>query len=97
MILSRMGGSLNLDALGAKIGNDHVHAALLDGAQAARGHTQADEALFGLQPESVSVQIRQKPPPLAIVRMGNRITCFGALARDLADSRHGVNLRTWTR
>jgi hypothetical protein len=40
----------------------------------------------------VSMQIRQKAAPLAIVRVGNRITRFGAFARDLADSRHGVNL-----
>jgi hypothetical protein len=37
------------------------------------------------------VQIRQKAAPFAIVRVGNRITRFRALTRDLADSRHGVN------
>jgi hypothetical protein len=26
--------------------------------------------------------------------MGNRVTRFWAFSRDLADSRHGVNLRT---
>jgi hypothetical protein len=38
------------------------------------------------------VQIRQKAATLAIVRMRNRITRFGAFTRDLADSRHGGNL-----
>jgi hypothetical protein len=41
------------------------------------------------------MQIRQKTAPLAIVRVGDRITRFWAFARDLADSRHGVNLWTW--
>jgi hypothetical protein len=86
--------SLNLDALGAKIGDDYVHAALFDGAQATRGHTQAHEALLGLEPEPVGMQIRQKAAALAIIRMGNRVTRFWAFSRDLADSRHGVNLRT---
>src|ERR1700719_2034285 len=90
-----MSRSLNLDALGAQIRNHHVHAALLDGAQPAGRHAQAQEAFFRLGPEAVSMQIRQKAAPLAIVRVGNRITRFGALARDLADSRHGVNLWTW--
>jgi hypothetical protein len=40
----------------------------------------------------MGVQIRQKAAPRAIIRMRNRITRFGAFARDLADSRHGVNL-----
>jgi hypothetical protein len=86
--------SLNLDALGAEVGNDHVHTALFDGTQAARRHPQADESLFGFEPKSVGVQIGQKPATLAIVRMGYRITRFRALTRDLANSRHGVNL--WT-
>jgi hypothetical protein len=34
------------------------------------------------------MQIRQKAAPLAIIRVGNCITRFGAFARDLADSRH---------
>src|ERR1700693_5461716 len=88
LILSRMSRSLNLDALGAQIRNHHVHAALLDGAQAAGRHAQAQEALFRFGPEAVSMQIRQKAAALAIVRVGNRITRFGAFARDLADSRH---------
>jgi hypothetical protein len=92
LILSRMSCSLNLDALGAQIRNHHVHTALLDGAQAASRHPQAQEALFRFRPEAVSVQIRQKTAPLAIVRVGNRITRFWAFTRDLADSRHGVNL-----
>jgi len=92
LILSRMSCSLNLDALGAQIRNHHVHAAFLDGAQAASRHAQAQEALLRFRPEAVSMQIRQKAAPLAIVRVGNRITRFWAFARDLADSRHGVNL-----
>jgi hypothetical protein len=37
----------------------------------------------------VAMQIRQKAAALAIVGMRNRITRFGAFARDLANSRHG--------
>jgi hypothetical protein len=36
------------------------------------------------------VQIGQKAAALTIVRVRNRITRFGALARDLADSRHSL-------
>jgi hypothetical protein len=35
------------------------------------------------------MQIGQKAAALAIVRMRNRVTRFGAFARDLANSRHG--------
>jgi hypothetical protein len=84
--------SLNLDALGAEVGNDHIDAALLDGTQAARGDTQAYEALLGLQPKSVGMQIGQKPAALAVIRVRNGIPRFWAFARDLADSRHGINL-----
>jgi hypothetical protein len=84
-------GSLNLDAFGAQIRNHDVHAALLDGAQTAGGYAQAQKALLHFGPEAVSMQIRQKAAPLAIVRMGNRITRFRTLARDLADSRHVAN------
>ena len=44
------------------------------------------------QVESVAVQIRQKAATLAIVRVRNGVSGFGALARDLADSRHGEPL-----
>src|SRR5579863_2716625 len=90
-----MSRSLNLDALGAQIRNHHIHTALLDGPQAAGGHAQAQEALLDLRPEAVSMQIGEKAAPLAIVRVGDRVTRFGGFARDLADSRHGapLNLR----
>src|SRR6266481_7288880 len=71
--------SLNFDALGAEVGDDHVHTAFFDGAQAACRHPQADEALLGLQPKSMSVQIGQKSATLAIVRMRYRIPCFRPL------------------
>jgi hypothetical protein len=84
--------SLNPDALGAQIRNDHVDAALFDGSQAPGGDAQADEPLLGLEPETMAMQVGQKAAALAIVRMGDRITRFRALARDLANSRHGINL-----
>jgi hypothetical protein len=87
-----MSRPLNLDALGAQISNYHIHTALLDGPQAASGHAQAQETLLYLRPEAVSMQIGEKSAPLAIIRVGDRITRFGALTRDLADSRHGVPL-----
>jgi hypothetical protein len=81
--------SLNLDALGPQIRDHDIHAALFNGAQAAGADPQTHETLLGFQPESVGVQIGQKATALAIVRMRNRITRFGAFARDLANSRHG--------
>jgi hypothetical protein len=87
--LSRMCGPLNLQALGSQVGDHDLHAALLNGAQTTSAHAQADETLLGFQPKSVAMQIGQKAPALAIVRVRNRITRFGAFARDLANSRHG--------
>jgi hypothetical protein len=87
-----MNGSLNLDAFGAQIRNHHIHTALLDGAQAAGRDSQAQKSLLSFRPEAMGMQIRQKTAAFAIVRMGNRIARFGAFSRDLADSRHGVNL-----
>jgi hypothetical protein len=84
-----MCGPLNLQALGSQVGDHDLHAALLNGAQTASAHAQADETLLGFQPKSVAMQIGQKTPALAIVRVRNRITRFGAFARDLANSRHG--------
>jgi hypothetical protein len=84
-------GPLDLDALGPQVRDHHIHAALLDGAQAAGGYAQTDETFLGFQPESVAMQIGQKAAALAIVRVRNGVTRFGTFARDLADSRHGVN------
>jgi hypothetical protein len=84
--------SLHLDALGAQFRHHHVDAALFDGAQAPGRHSQAQEPLFGFGPEAMRMQIGQKAAPFAIVRMGYRIARFRTFARDLADSRHGVNL-----
>jgi hypothetical protein len=80
---------LNLNAFGAQIRDHDVYAALLNGAQSAGGYAQADKTLLGFRPKSVAVQIGQKAAAFAIVRMRNRITRFGAFARDLANSRHG--------
>jgi hypothetical protein len=80
---------LNLDALGSQVRDHNLNAALFDRAQAAGRNAQADKTLFGFQPEPVAMQIGQKAAPLAIVRVRNRITRFGAFARDLANSRHG--------
>jgi hypothetical protein len=85
---------LNFDALGTEVGDDHVDTTLFNGAQAASRDPQTHEALFGFEPKSVRVQIGQEAAALAIIRMRNRVPRFRALARDLANSRHGVNL--WT-
>jgi hypothetical protein len=84
-----MCGPLNLDALGSQVSDHDVYAAFLNGAQTASAHAQTDKTLLGLQPKSVAMQIGQKAAALAIVRVRNRITRFGAFARDLANSRHG--------
>jgi hypothetical protein len=84
-----MSRPLNLDTFGSQIRDHDVHTALLDGSQTAGAHAQADEALLGFQPKSVAMQIGEKAAALAIVRVRNRVTRFGAFARDLANSRHG--------
>jgi len=84
-----MNGPLNPDALGQQIRYHNIDAPLLDGAQTAGAYSQGDKTLFRFQPETMAVQIGQKAAALAIIRVRNRITRFGAFARDLADSRHG--------
>jgi hypothetical protein len=88
-LVAHVRAPLNLDAFGSQIRDHDVHATLLDGAQSASAHAQADETLLGFRPKSVAMQIGQKAAALAIVRVRNRITRFGAFARDLANSRHG--------
>jgi hypothetical protein len=57
LILSRMCSPLNLDALGSQVRDHDVDAALLDGAQTASAHAQADETLFGFRPKSVALRL----------------------------------------
>jgi hypothetical protein len=88
-LVAHVPAPLNLDALGSQVRNHDVHAAFLNRAQTAGAHAKADEPLLGLRPKSVAMQIWQKAAALAIVRVRNRVTRFGAFARDLANSRHG--------
>src|SRR6187401_3222087 len=77
---------LNLLALGAEVRDHGVDAVLLDGAQAARGDAQADPATLTLEPEALSVQIRQEAATLLVVGVGNAVADSNALARDFADA-----------
>src|SRR5580658_2150958 len=83
---------LQLLALLAHLGNDHVDALLLDGPQAVRGHAQRHPALFRLEPETLVVQVRQEAATAAVVRVRDSIARGGALASDLADAGHKLNL-----
>jgi len=81
--------SLNLDALGPQIRDDDVDAALLDRAQAARGHAQAHEALLGFQPESGLCKLGRKRRRLRLFACDTVFPVFGRLpvtwqTRDMA-------------
>src|SRR2546429_9801323 len=84
---------LELVALGAQLGEDLVDAALLDGAHAAGGQPQAHPALLRLDPETLRVQVGQKPPALLVVGVGDSVPHPRLLAGDLANAGHTLTLR----
>src|ERR1700744_5233192 len=84
---------LDLLALFAQLGDDHVDALLLDGAQSMRGHAQRHPALLRLQPETLAVPVRQEPAATFVVRVRDAIARSGALASDFADAGHRLNLQ----
>src|SRR5579862_4804628 len=84
--------ALELLALGAQLGDDLVDALLLHRAHAGRAQAQRDPALLGLEPETLSVQIRQEAAALLVVGVRDSVTDGGPLAGDLADAGHTTTL-----
>src|ERR1700722_6235091 len=79
----------DLDAAIAHSGQHRLQALLLDRAHGVGRDAQCHPARLALEPEALRVQIGQKTPTRAIVRMRDGIAAGGAFARDLTDARHG--------
>src|SRR5688572_20307483 len=82
--------SLDVLALGAQLGDDLLDALLVDDPQALPRDAQPNEALLVLEPETLRVQVRQKPALRLVVRVGNLVPDHRPFAGDFADPRHGV-------
>src|SRR4029453_11628426 len=78
----------DLHALGAQLRDDGLDALLLERTQAVTGHPQGDPALLTLEPETLRMEVRQKPASAAIVRVRYRVAAGGPLAGDLTDFGH---------
>jgi hypothetical protein len=68
-LVSHCPSPLNLFAASANISQHLLDTVLVDNAHALAGNSQAHEALLGLQPETVLVQVGQKTPASAVLRM----------------------------
>ena len=60
---------LNLFAAGAQFGQNDVDATLIDNAHALGGDAQTHEALLGLDPEAMMLQVRQETTTGFVVRV----------------------------
>src|SRR5689334_9586598 len=78
----------DLHAFGAQLGNDHVDALLLDGAQRIRGDAQAHPALLALEPEPLRMQVRQEAATLLVVGVRDAISGGRPFAGDFTDAGH---------
>jgi hypothetical protein len=76
-------------ATGADFRNDRFNAEFVDDAHAIGGYAELDEALLGIHPEAMRVQIRQKPAPTPVVGVRDGIADHRLFAGYLADSGHG--------
>jgi hypothetical protein len=72
-------------AAGAYLGQYGVNAPLVDDAHAFGGQAQAHPTVLALDPEPVSMQVGEKTAFGFIVRMGNIVSRYRALAGYLAD------------
>ncbi len=62
------------------------------GAQSMGGHAQRNPTLFGLQPETLLVQVWQKAAAGPVVRMRYAVARGGTLASDFADADINLSL-----
>src|SRR5437899_3205599 len=81
-------------AVGANLRQHDVDALLVDRAKGGIGKPQTDPAILALDPEAALLQIGQKAPLRAVVRVGNVIAHHRGLTCDLTDSSHCSLLRT---
>src|SRR5262245_10333604 len=82
--------SLDVLALGAQIRDYLLDPLLVDDPQTLPRNAQPHEALLGLEPETLRVQVRQEPALRLVVRVGNLVPDHRPFAGDLADPGHGV-------
>jgi len=80
--------ALDFLTLGAQVCQHFVDAVLVDDSKSLVSDAQADVTLLGLDPESLVLQVRQKPAPRFVVGMGNVVAALRALPGNLADLRH---------
>src|SRR4051812_34353160 len=80
--------ALQLHALGAELGEHTIDALLLNRAQAGGRNAQRYPALFGLDPETLCMQVGQEATTPLVVRVRDAITDCRPLAGDLADAGH---------
>jgi len=79
---------LDLYAVSAQLGKDHVDAALLDRPHRLGRHAQRDPALFSFDPESLLMQVWQEASSLSIVSVRDAVPDRRVLTGDFADSGH---------
>src|SRR4051812_21236888 len=84
--------ALQLHALGAELGEHAINALLFNRAQAGGRNAQRYPALFGLDPETLCMQVGQEATTPLVVRVRDAITDCRPLAGDLADAGHTINL-----
>jgi hypothetical protein len=72
-------------AAGAQVGEDRVYALLVDDAHAFGRETQTHPAILTFDPEPVGVQVGEKTASGFVVRMGNVVSRYRALAGYLTD------------
>src|SRR6478672_8102142 len=72
----------------AHLGKHGFDTVLVDGAQASVGQAQADPAIFAVDPEPTTLQIRQEPALGLVVGVGNVVPNHGGLTCDLTNPSH---------
>jgi len=80
--------TLNFFATGAHVGENLLKTQFVDDAHTFGRDAQADEALFGFQPETVMVQVGEEATARLVVGVGYGVPCDNSLAGDLAYSGH---------
>jgi hypothetical protein len=76
---------LDLFATGTHLGENRVNALLVDDAHSLGRETQANPAVFTLNPEPMRMQVGEKTSLGFVVRMGNVVSRNRALTGNLAD------------
>src|SRR5690242_13921258 len=91
------GGSLDLLAAPAHLGEHDVQALLVDEPQARRRKAHLHPAVLALDPELAVLKVREVTTLGLVVRVGHVVSDSGGLPRHLAHSGHGKPLLTGSR